>query len=210
MMNYTTVYSAVIKGARYLVLYQSIVERRDQITRLRQTMSKKKAKEKAEGLFRIVRRKVRRFMTRMPGEEEADPTPMNWIINTRMYGMKIRYTTPGKETIDWQGDQIKCGQVRLRMGQISDILHNVLKEARQTLAVLTMTDAAATNPRPASIREAAREAVREGDNETAPDQKDQEPSIQEVLPRIPWSRIDDRHGESGLEHSFLRNEANRW
>jgi hypothetical protein len=31
-----------------------------------------------------------------------------------------------------------------------------------------------------------------------------------MLPWIPWSHIEDRHGESGLEHSFLRDEANAW
>lgn len=34
------------------------------------------------------------------------------------------------------------------------------------------------------------------------------PPTQEVLPPIPWSRIEDRHGESALEHSFLCDEEN--
>jgi hypothetical protein len=67
-------------------------------------------------LFRIVRRKVRRFITRISGEEDVEPTPMNWIINTRTYGMRIQYMTPGSETIDWRGDQIiHRGRVRLSM-----------------------------------------------------------------------------------------------
>ncbi|EXA28835.1 hypothetical protein FOVG_19585 [Fusarium oxysporum f. sp. pisi HDV247] len=88
-MDYTPTYSAVIKVARYLVLYQSILERSDQVGRLQQVMSEEEADEKAEGLFRIVRRKVRGFMTRTSGEEDAEPTPMNWIINTRTYGLRI-------------------------------------------------------------------------------------------------------------------------
>lgn len=143
VVNYTSVYSAVIKVARYLVLYQSILERQDQIARLQQTMSKRRAKEKADGLFRMVRRKVRRFMTRISDEENAEPTPMNWIINIYTYGMRIRFTTPGEETIDWRGDQIIHKCVRLGMDKLSDILYNVLDEARRTLAVLTMIDAVA-------------------------------------------------------------------
>ncbi|KAH7108650.1 hypothetical protein EDB81DRAFT_932400 [Dactylonectria macrodidyma] len=53
--NYTPVLSAIIKGTRYLVLYQSMLERHDQITRLQQTMGRRRAKEKADGLFRIIR-----------------------------------------------------------------------------------------------------------------------------------------------------------
>jgi hypothetical protein len=29
-----------------------------------------------------------------------------------------------------------------------------------------------------------------------------------MLPRIPWSQIEDRHGESGLEHLFLYDKDN--
>ncbi|KAH7113582.1 hypothetical protein EDB81DRAFT_862505 [Dactylonectria macrodidyma] len=72
--NYTPVLSAIVKGTRYLVLYQSVLERHDQITRLQQTMSKRRAKEKADGLFRIIREKVWRFMTRMPDQKEVDPS----------------------------------------------------------------------------------------------------------------------------------------
>ncbi|KAK7413100.1 hypothetical protein QQX98_008048 [Neonectria punicea] len=75
--NYTPIYSAVIKVARYLVLYQSILERHGQKTQLQQYMSAREADEQAEGLFRIVRRKVRQFMMRVPEGEDIDPTPMN-------------------------------------------------------------------------------------------------------------------------------------
>ncbi|KAH7191230.1 hypothetical protein DER44DRAFT_677843, partial [Fusarium oxysporum] len=166
--NYTPVYSAVIKVARYLVLYQSILERQGQIRHLSQWGSKQQAEEDAEGLFQIVRRKVRRFMVRLPEGEDAQPSPMNWIINTRTYGMQIRYTTPRSETIDWRGDQIIHGQVRIRMSEISDMLHGLVGQARQTLLRLT-----------------------------------------NILPPIPWSQIQDHHGESTLEHSFLRNEENQ-
>ncbi|KAH7108649.1 hypothetical protein EDB81DRAFT_895543 [Dactylonectria macrodidyma] len=127
---------------------------------------------------------------------------MNWIINTRTYGMKIRFTTPGDEKIDWVGDEIKCGKVKISMGKISDIMHNAVAEARRTLAKLTMM--ATEAPCPVGRRGSRREG---GDGERA-DGED-EPSIDDVLPRIPWSRIEDRHGESTLGYSFLQDEANR-
>ncbi|KAH7191410.1 hypothetical protein BKA60DRAFT_529461, partial [Fusarium oxysporum] len=172
-INYTPIYSAVIKVARYLVLYQSMLERDRQKAQLRQWMGERQAEEEAEGLFRIVRDKVQRFMTRIPEGAGVDPTPMNWIINTRTYGKQIRYTTPGTERIDWRGDQIIHGQVRITMGEISDMLHSLTIEARRTLGG--------------------------GDEE--------EDDI--ALPRIPWSKIEDRHGESALGHSFIKDEENQ-
>jgi hypothetical protein len=199
VMNYTPVYSAVVKVARYLVLYQSILERQGQVRQLSQWGSKQQAEEDAEGLFQIVRRKVRRFMVRMPEGEDAQPLPMNWIINTRTYGMRIRYTTPASETIDWCGDQIIHGRVRIRMSEISDMLHGLVGQARQTLLRL------------ASGRVGAEDKEDDADDE---DDKDgvhvqQWPPSLDILPSIPWSKIQDRHGESTLEHSFLRDEENR-
>ncbi|GKU13616.1 unnamed protein product [Fusarium langsethiae] len=199
VINYTPVYSAVIKVARYLVLYQSILERQGQVRQLRQWGSKQQAEEDAEGLFQIVRRKVRRFMVRMPEGEDAQPSPMNWIINTRTYGMRIRYTTPASETIDWRGDQIIHGRVRIRMGEISDMLHGLAGQTRQTLLRLT------------SGRVGAEDKEEDADDEHDKDgvRMQQWPPGSDVLPSIPWSRIQDRHGESTLEHSFLRDEENR-
>jgi len=178
--EYTPIYSAVIKVARLLVLYQSVLERNGEIARLCHHKGSREAEQAATGLFPIVRAKVRRFMTRIPDGPDAQPTPMHWIISTRTYGFKIRYTTVASETIDWRGDTIVHQKVRLGMSQLSDMLHNVVVHARRTLATLAMVD---------------------GDDGVA---------VQDALPRIPWSQIEDHHGERDVYYSFLRNPANDW
>ncbi|RKK19860.1 hypothetical protein BFJ65_g6572 [Fusarium oxysporum f. sp. cepae] len=195
-INYTPIYSAVIKVARYLVLYQSMLERDRQKAQLRQWMGERQAEEEAEGLFRIVRDKVQRFMTRIPEGAGVDPTPMNWIINTRTYGKQIRYTTPGTERIDWRGDQIIHGQVRITMGEISDMLHSLTIEARRTLVRLAIGK---IEPKRTPVQSAVGDIKGGGDEE--------EDDI--ALPRIPWSKIEDRHGESALGHSFIKDEENQ-
>ncbi|KAL3595876.1 hypothetical protein FPOAC2_10246 [Fusarium poae] len=213
VVSYTTIYSAVIKVARYLVLYQSILERQGQVRQLSQWGSKQQAEEDAEGLFQIVRRKVRRFMVRMPEGEDAQPSPMNWIINTRTYGMQIRYSTPGSETIDWRGDQIIHGRVRIRMSEISDMLHGLVGEARQTLLRLTSGRVGADDGDDSNNgndgRDAEEEEEEEEEEEGEKESMQQWPPSSDVLPFIPWSKIQDRHGESTLEHSFLRDEENQ-
>jgi hypothetical protein len=179
--EYTPLYAAVIKVARMLVLHQSAMEREGEIRRLEQMMDRQRAEEKAAGLFTRLRAKVRRFMTRVSSSMEAQSTPMGWIIDTMRYGMKIRYSTPGRETIDWRGDEIIHGKTRVSMVQLADMMHNMVEEARRTLTALTMVEA----------------EVATGE-------------LDEILPRIPWSKIEDRHGESALGHSFLRHEGNAW
>lgn len=140
-INYTPVYSAVIKVARILVVYQSYLEREAFVHKLRRTgLDQEEARQQAPGIFELLRPKVRRFMTRVGDEADAAPTPMDWILDTRTYGMRIRFTMPGGGSIDWQGEYIIHQRIRFSMGQLSDMLHTVTSEARGLLAPLAMVD----------------------------------------------------------------------
>src|SRR5690606_360953 len=72
------------------------------------------AKEAATPLFRIVRGKVRRFMTTVT--DQIEPGPMDWIFETRAYGVKIRYTTAAAPTVDGVGDRVEYQKMRIGMG----------------------------------------------------------------------------------------------
>ncbi|KAM7188699.1 Protein of unknown function (DUF3505) domain containing protein [Rhypophila sp. PSN 637] len=104
--NYTPIYSAVIKMARMLVVYQAVLEQQDEIKELEQRMSKEEAKAAATGLFTIVRKKVRRFLVVVG--EKTEPGPIDWIFDARTYGMRIRYTMTAAPAIDWVGERISC------------------------------------------------------------------------------------------------------
>ncbi|EXL39943.1 hypothetical protein FOCG_17445 [Fusarium oxysporum f. sp. radicis-lycopersici 26381] len=63
--DYTPKYSGVIKVARMLVLYQSWHEREEDVAEKMRTMSENEAREKAKGMYRIVREKSQRFIIRI-------------------------------------------------------------------------------------------------------------------------------------------------
>ena len=44
--------------------------------------------------------------------EMGGPTPMDWIFDARLYGMKIRYNTPGANRIDWSGSRVLYQKIR--------------------------------------------------------------------------------------------------
>ncbi|KAK3933609.1 hypothetical protein QBC46DRAFT_359552 [Diplogelasinospora grovesii] len=96
--EYTPIYSAVIKVARMLVVYQAVTERAEQIKAKESIMSQKEARRAVAGLFRLVRAKAQRFM--MLVGPKSEPSPMDWIFDARTYGMKIRYTTAAGGSID--------------------------------------------------------------------------------------------------------------
>ncbi|KAF6528494.1 hypothetical protein HZS61_008796 [Fusarium oxysporum f. sp. conglutinans] len=98
VLDYTPIYSAVIKIARAMVVYQSYVERQAEVARLKQAKmdeqqreggssdereAQEEAEEEATSMFRIVRKKVQRFMTVTSGNARAEPTPMDWIYEAR-------------------------------------------------------------------------------------------------------------------------------
>ncbi|PWI64632.1 hypothetical protein PCL_09489 [Purpureocillium lilacinum] len=136
-IDYTPVYSAVIKVARMLVVYHSYLQRQDEVAELMERMDEDEARETATSIFTIVREKVQRFMTVVAHEPHALPTPMDWIFDTRTYGMHIRYDTPAGGTIDWDGDCIKHRKIAFSMNKLHNMLHALVGEARQSLAELT-------------------------------------------------------------------------
>ncbi|KAG6979012.1 ATP-dependent DNA helicase Q-like 3 [Fusarium oxysporum f. sp. conglutinans] len=139
--DYTPKYSGVIKVARMLVLYQSWHEREEDIAEKMRTMDEDEAREEAKGMYRIVREKSQRFMTRVSEKNDSEPTPMDWIFDTRTYGMKIRYATAAGGTIDWRGEEITYRQVRFTMSSLSEMFHSLVQEARSMLCELTMVGA---------------------------------------------------------------------
>ncbi|KAL0929962.1 uncharacterized protein CTRU02_215171 [Colletotrichum truncatum] len=80
--DYTTKYSVIINVARI------------------HHMSEETADESVQGPYAYIPRMVWRFMTRTSGAPEAEPTPMDWILDTRTYGMHIQYNTPATSAID--------------------------------------------------------------------------------------------------------------
>ncbi|KAI8416192.1 hypothetical protein FOFC_02501, partial [Fusarium oxysporum] len=188
VLDYTPIYSAVIKIARAMVVYQSYVERQAEVARLKQAKmdeqqreggssdereAQEEAEEEATSMFRIVRKKVQRFMTVTSGNARAEPTPMDWIYEARTYGMHIRFNTPAGGTIDWVGDRIKHRRVQFRMGELTEMLHSLKDEARGLITTLAMVDDVSQ------------------------------------LPQIPWSSFEDDHSEDRVGYSFLEDDRNR-
>lgn len=112
-----------------LVLYQSYLEREDEVamTMERWSMSEDEARDEAEGIFEIVRSKVQRFMTRTTHKRNAVPMPMDWIYETQTYGRHIRFNMAAGDSIDWEGNKIKHRRIGFKMGQLSEMWHTLVE-----------------------------------------------------------------------------------
>jgi superfamily II DNA helicase RecQ len=121
--QYTIIYSAVITIARMLVVYQSHLELED-------------SDDPADGLFDIVRRKMMRFMT-IAGTT-TKPNPIDWIITSRSYGMRIVYTTPARAQVAWSdGNRITFRLITFTLDQLSEMLHKIVLRLDRTMRSLT-------------------------------------------------------------------------
>ncbi|KAL5351033.1 hypothetical protein ACLOAV_004607 [Pseudogymnoascus australis] len=71
-----------------------------------------------------------------------DPTPMQWIYQTRSYGFKIRYTTPAAGKIQWIRDEVLYPGTRVQMSQLRSMVHGLIGEARDELfgKLMVVTD----------------------------------------------------------------------
>ncbi|KFY96170.1 hypothetical protein V500_02554 [Pseudogymnoascus sp. VKM F-4518 (FW-2643)] len=59
-----------------------------------------------------------------------DPTPVQWVYQTRSYGFKIRYTTPTAGKIQWIRDKVLYPGTRVQMSQLRSMVHGLIGEAR--------------------------------------------------------------------------------
>ncbi|KAF4416293.1 hypothetical protein CFRS1_v016047 [Colletotrichum fructicola] len=191
---YTTNYSAVIKVAKMFVVYQAWLERQDEVAALTATKGAEAAYEEASSVFHLVRDKVRRFMTRMPGRPDDEPRAMNWIYDARTYGMHIRFNTVAPGMVDWSGDRISFRRVRVRVCELAEMFHGLAQEARSLLAQLAVVDGHGDR-----------------DNEHGDEHGDGyggRSALAAALPAIRWESMHDDHSQDRPGYSFLHDDRN--
>ena len=130
--EYTRNYSAIIKLARALVIEKAHQTWQKQIV-VAQIIgySKEEARESSNSHYELVRKMVDRFMGLEGGRRE--PTPMDWMISKRSYGMKIRFTTTADGTVTWIGDTIIYKKVEFSMIQLKLMVQSVVANVRMEL-----------------------------------------------------------------------------
>jgi hypothetical protein len=101
-LDYTPILSAVIKVARIVVLYHVHTERQTEIRTIMEEkgIGEAEARRFGTSMFARTRQCIHRFMTRTGREINEFPSPMDWMLETRTYGMKIRFTTTAGGVID--------------------------------------------------------------------------------------------------------------
>ena len=130
--DFTTKYSAVIKLARLMVVQEAYEQRQEQIQEYQSNgLTEKEAGTMATSYYGLVKQFVGQFMTMAHGGR--DPTPMQWIYQTRSYGFKIRYTTPAAGKIQWIREEVLYPGTRVQMSQLRSMVHGLIGEARDEL-----------------------------------------------------------------------------
>ena len=124
--------SAVVKIGRLLVLFKAYQVRQASIQRrVQRGIEPAEAEANAPSHISLVQDMVQRFLVRHG--TARDPTPTDWLLPLRTYGMKIVYTTPADGSIHWVGDTIHYQSLRFSMNQLRAMVHGLLTEAQQLL-----------------------------------------------------------------------------
>ena len=179
--DFTTKYSAVIKLARLMVVQEAYEQRQEQIQEYQTNgLTEKEAGTMATSYYGLVKQFVGQFMTMAHGGR--DPTPMQWIYQTRSYGFKIRYTTPAAGKIQWIREEVLYPGTRVQMSQLRSMVHGLIGEARDELFGELMM-----------VR-----GKFEGSDEAKP------------VPPIDWENTVDQPSETKVGWSFLDDERNKF
>ncbi|KZZ99751.1 tlh3 [Beauveria brongniartii RCEF 3172] len=133
--------SAVIRVSRVLALQHCWLER-DELVRALPQGDETPDEAGVPSLFTLVRDRTRRYMVRLDGHAQAEPTPMDWLLEARAYGFKINNTTPTEPHIWWDDTQqiVHYKQLTLHMSQLSHMIHSVVGEARIAMGHATFCE----------------------------------------------------------------------
>lgn len=53
----------------------------------------------------------------------GEPTPMDWMLDTRTYGLHIRYSTPPRDG-ELEGETILYQEIQFTMEQVRGMVHD--------------------------------------------------------------------------------------
>ena len=123
-LNYTPILSAIVSVMRALVVHRAWRMRQDSIAvghadGLSEEEAKRQARSAVEGVDVL----VQRFMTLR--EFGGRISPMDRILRTRTYGLKIRMTTKAGGTVAWLGQNVLVNRIRFSMDDIRTVVHGL-------------------------------------------------------------------------------------
>ena len=127
--TYPPILSSVIKIGRMMVVQFGFQESRsvvqDKHDQDEDNGTRREVDGKTLGCIDIVTRLVDEYMPR------KSHGPMEWMLDLRIYGMKIMFssTTPGY--VDWHGDQIIFKDIQFTMSQFRGMVHQIVHDLRE-------------------------------------------------------------------------------
>lgn len=137
---YTPMLSAVVTTSKMIVLYRAYLTREDEVKKIARVrieegfgddVAKKMACEDAPAHFDLVQRMADRFMGLT--SKGGRPSPMDYILRLRTYGIQIRYDTTEDGLVDWQGERVLYGHIDFTMSALRGMAFGMIQECRVLL-----------------------------------------------------------------------------
>lgn len=130
---YTPTISAIITVVKMLVLYRASKARKERMAEIieKEGFGKEDAEDQALGYFKLVKEIADGFMTLT--SYGGKPTPMDWLLRLRTYGMKIRFNTNADRVVEWVGDTLLYGHIKFTMAALRLMIYGLVETTRVEL-----------------------------------------------------------------------------
>lgn len=130
---YTPTISAIVTIAKMLVLLRAAELRKEHVANIiaKDGFAKDDAEEIAPGHFELVQEMANEFMTLT--SYGGKPSPIDWLLRLRTYGMKIRFNTNADGVVEWVGDTLLYGHIQFTIAGVRSMMHGLVETARMEL-----------------------------------------------------------------------------
>ena len=115
--DYMPKLSAVIKLVQLMVIQNTYKICQQSIARkVKWGMSQVDAEESTQSHVKLVQRMTWKFMILMG--DDSEPMPMDWMLETHIYGLHIWYSMPAEGIVSWKGETILYQEIQFTMEQV--------------------------------------------------------------------------------------------
>jgi len=97
----------------------------------RDGFSREDAEDQVPSHFDLVKEMANGFMTLT--SYGGNPSPMDWLLRLRTYGIKIRFNTNADRVIQWVGDTLLYGHIKFSIAGLRSMIYGLVKITRMEL-----------------------------------------------------------------------------
>ena len=133
--NYSLILFIMIKISRFMIIQQELKMSQQKLNQRRLVSRDSESSSSSQEVNRFITWECLKFVSEMMNWfiMRDNHSLMQWMLNLRMYKLKIHYNIISEDHIDWVKDQILYKSIQFSMSEFRDMIHELMRKTQRML-----------------------------------------------------------------------------